>query len=193
MQITRVKLRDQGIDVPEMDREIDNLQKATHGLREAIGDLRRGSIWQWPFLYTLRSVVTANRQKAPQIEMNLDADVSFSSEPPRRAGVELLRIIQEALVNVRRHSQARHVRLGLCEERGFLAAEVVDDGRGFDPDTALSGTGLSAMQERVFEVGGDLDIQSAPGKGTKVLVRVPMALALAAGASTASSKTREGC
>jgi signal transduction histidine kinase len=104
-----------------------------------------------------------------------------------------LRIIQEALVNVRRHSQARHVRVSLWEKRGFLAAEVVDDGRGFDSDTAWNGVGLSAMQERVSEVGGDLDIQSVPGKGTKVLVRIPTALALAAGASTVPSKTRGGC
>src|SRR3712207_7760582 len=51
-----------------------------------------------------------------------------------------------------------HVRVSLREEEDFLIAEVVDDGRGFDPETTWGGIGVSAMQERAFKLGSDLDI-----------------------------------
>jgi PAS domain S-box-containing protein len=182
MQVTRMKLRSEEINIPEIDEQIDDLRKATHSLRDAINNLRRESIQKQPFLHVLRSVVLANRQKAPHIEIDLNVDTSFSSEPLGSNGIELLRIIQEALVNVRRHSWASHVRVSLREEEDFLTAEVVDDGRGFDPELAWGGVGVSAMQERASKLGSDLEIHSEPGGGTRVAVRVPTALVLAAGA-----------
>jgi PAS domain S-box-containing protein len=182
MQVTRMKLRSEEIDIPEIDEQIDDLRKATHSLRDAINNLRRESIQKQPFLHVLRSVVLANRQKAPHIELDLNVDTSFSSESLGSNGIELLRIIQEALVNVRRHSWASHVRVSLREEEDFLTAEVVDDGRGFDPELAWGGVGVSAMQERASKLGSDLEIHSEPGRGTRVAVRVPTALVLAAGA-----------
>jgi PAS domain S-box-containing protein len=116
MQLTRMKLRDEEIDIPEIDEQIDDLRKATNSLRDAINNLRHESIQEQPFLHLLRSVVVANRQKAPHIEMDLDVDASFASRCLGSTGIELLRIIQEALVNVRRHSWARHVRVSLREE-----------------------------------------------------------------------------
>jgi signal transduction histidine kinase len=140
----------------------------------------------------LRSVVEVNRQKAPQIQIALDADGSLSSELPKAIEVQLLRIIQEALVNVRRHSEARNVEVSLREEDEDLIIEVVDDGRGFDPELAWGGIGLSSMQERALKLGADMHIQSAPGKGTKVIVRMPAELACAADAPDHSEIYREG-
>ena len=183
MQLTRMKLRDEEIDIPEIDEQIDDLRKATNSLRDAINNLRHESIQEQPFLHLLRSVVVANRQKAPHIEMDLDVDASFASQCLGSTGIELLRIIQEALVNVRRHSWARHVRVCLRKEEDFLAAEVVDDGRGFDPQMNWGGVGTSAMQERASKLGSELEIHSEPGRGCRVTVRVPMALVLAVGTS----------
>jgi PAS domain S-box-containing protein len=183
MQLTRMKLRDEEIDIPEIDEQIDDLRKATNSLRDAINNLRHESIQEQPFLHLLRSVVVANRQKAPHIEMDLDVDASFASRCLGSTGIELLRIIQEALVNVRRHSWARHVRVSLREEEDFLTAEVVDDGRGFDPQMNWGGVGTSAMQERASKLGSGLEIHSEPGRGCRVTVRVPTALVLAVGTS----------
>jgi len=183
MQVTRMKLRGDEIDVPEIDEQISDLRKATNSLRDAINNLRQESIQKQPFLHLLRSVVVANRQKAPHIEIDLDVDASFSSESLGSAGIELLRIIQEALINVRRHSWAGHVRVSLREEEDSLTAEVVDDGRGFDPELSWGGVGVSAMQERASKLGSELEIHSEPGRGTRVTVRVPTALVLAVGAS----------
>ena len=183
MQLTRTKLRDEEIDIPEIDGQIDDLRKATNSLRDAINNLRHESIQEQPFLHLLRSVVVANRQKAPHIEMDLDVDASFASQCLGSTGIELLRIIQEALVNARRHSWARHIRVSLREEEDFLTAEVVDDGRGFDPQMNWGGVGTSAMQERASKLGSELEIHSEPGRGCRVTVRVPTALVLAVGTS----------
>jgi len=183
MQLTRMKLRDEEIDIPEIDEQIDDLRKATNSLRDAINNLRHESIQEQPFLHLLRSVVVANRQKAPHIEMDLDVDASFASQCLGSTGIELLRIIQEALVNARRHSWARHIRVSLREEEDFLTAEVVDDGRGFDPQMNWGGVGTSAMQERASKLGSGLEIHSEPGRGCRVTVRVPTALVLAVGTS----------
>jgi signal transduction histidine kinase len=100
----------------------------------------------------------------------------FSVGLPAEASVELLRVVQEALTNVRRHSGARDVEVRLrTEDEGIVVIEVADDGRGFDTTAAQGGVGLSAMRERVEAVGGEIEVSSRPGEGTKVTVRVPLA------------------
>ena len=84
-----------------------------------------------------------------------------------------MRILQEALANVRRHSGARNVEVGLRTDDEAILIEVADDGRGFDPGSARAGIGLSAMRERVEGLGGEIEVRSRPGEGTKVTVRVP--------------------
>ena len=92
----------------------------------------------------------------------------------RDGEVVLLRAAQEALANVRRHAHASHVVLRLTHDAdgGAAALEVRDDGAGFDPARA-SGFGLAGMRHRVEDVGDDVD--TAPGAGTRVRVRVPLA------------------
>jgi len=93
--------------------------------------------------------------------------------------VELLRVLQEALINARRHSGARNVevRLGLEAQEEMMmmmvVAEVVDDGRGFDPASTRVGVGLSAMRERVEGLGGKIEVRSLLGEGTSIRVMIP--------------------
>jgi signal transduction histidine kinase len=91
----------------------------------------------------------------------------------------LYRIAQEALANVVRHAGARRARVRLRVGRRTAALQVRDDGRGFVVQDALAGRGergigLLGMQERVDALGGRLRIESAPGAGTTVEVRVPL-------------------
>ena len=92
--------------------------------------------------------------------------------------VQLLRILQEALTNARKHADARYVRILFTVQDGCAQVTVQDDGRGFDSQERLSGlderVGLRVMRERVDEVGGSFTIQSKPGEGTRVVVRVPV-------------------
>lgn len=91
----------------------------------------------------------------------------------RDAEVVLLRAAQEALSNVRRHASASRVVLRLTGGSGQAAVEVADDGAGFVPDRA-HGYGLAGMRRRVEQVGGALAVESTPGAGTRVQVRVPV-------------------
>jgi signal transduction histidine kinase len=90
----------------------------------------------------------------------------------RNDEVVLLRGAQEALSNVRRHAGASAVVLRLSAVGGAVSVHVEDDGVGFDP-SAAAGHGLAGLRSRVAEVGGELDVVSAPGEGTRVTVRVP--------------------
>ncbi len=97
---------------------------------------------------------------------------------PARAEVEALRIVGEALTNVRRHADATVVRVRGGVEDGRLALEIRDNGRGFEPASLGAGTyGVAGMRERAAQIGGELEIDSAPRQGTSVRLRVPVAMA----------------
>lgn len=87
------------------------------------------------------------------------------------------RVAQEALTNVARHARAGQVAVSLEEREGWLVLGVTDDGRGFErrPFSGQGGWGLAGMQERAVLVGGELTITSSPGRGTTVLLRLPLA------------------
>ncbi|MGD0447621.1 MAG: GAF domain-containing sensor histidine kinase [Candidatus Dormibacteria bacterium] len=94
---------------------------------------------------------------------------------PSGTGIQLLRIVQEALSNTRLHAGASSVTVRLSWRRGRLELELEDDGSGFDRDQVpTSRLGLRIMQERIEQVGGKLEIISADGCGTRVRVEVPL-------------------
>lgn len=91
-----------------------------------------------------------------------------------RTQAEMLRVVQEALTNVRRHADATVVRIRLVVDDGWLELSIADNGRGFDVTRGGDDWyGLASMHERAALVGGSLDIQSTPGDGTRVRLRVP--------------------
>jgi PAS domain S-box-containing protein len=154
-----------------LEEELEALGRATSGLRSAIYDLRHER--KRPFAKSVESLVDLSRHAASGCEIGLSVEGQLPAELPDEVGVELLRVLQEALINARRHSGARNVDVRLRSEDGGILAEVVDDGRGFDPASVQAGVGLSAMRERVEGLGGEIRIQSRPGEGTRVGVRVP--------------------
>ena len=92
-----------------------------------------------------------------------------------RAQAELLRIVQEALANVRKHADATLVRVELSDRRR-LELRVTDNGRGFATDqVGRAGYGLSSMEQRAAIIGGSLTIDSREQDGTRVLVQMPLA------------------
>jgi signal transduction histidine kinase len=92
----------------------------------------------------------------------------------------LYRVIQEAVTNTARHSQASHLAVNITKSDDEVLAVITDDGRGFDVTGVLRGEqppfGLLGMQERVRPLGGSVTFTSAAGRGTVVLVRVPLTL-----------------
>src|SRR5690606_32919848 len=90
----------------------------------------------------------------------------------REQEVVLLRAAQEALSNVRRHAAAQHVQLVLGGSADQVHLEVVDDGRGIDPDVR-TGFGLRGMRDRVTSGGGELAVSNGVSGGTRVRVTLP--------------------
>jgi signal transduction histidine kinase len=87
----------------------------------------------------------------------------------------LYRIVQEALHNVARHSDAREAHVGVTCEAGHIALQIADSGVGFDlTDARSTGLGLASMRERVAVLKGQLTINAAPGAGTQITVRIPL-------------------
>lgn len=177
MQLARMKLTDRGERVGELDKEMGSLRNAIGGLRGTVHNLRLGGVQEQSFVRLLTSVVELSRQKAPGLQITLDVEEGFPAGLSGCAVVELVRILQEALVNARRHSGAGCVEiyLGVCDGPmgKEILAKIADDGRGLDPDTSWGGVGLSAMRERAGALGGSLELESEPAGGTSVTVRVP--------------------
>lgn len=157
----------------ERDRQIEALRRAVGGLRDAIYDLRLEGVREEPLVSSIRSIVEMNRQMTPEREIDLVVDDSFPDYLAGVAGVEVTRIVQEALANVRRHSGARRAVVSLGVSDGEVEVEVADDGRGFGPGTD-PGIGLTGMKERALALGGDLKLNSQPEGGTRVCFRVAL-------------------
>jgi signal transduction histidine kinase len=97
------------------------------------------------------------------------------SEPlPMEVQTALYRIIQEALMNVTKHSQAKHVIIKLQAQAGLLDLLIDDNGQGFNPLQNTTGFGLQGMRERTHVLGGQFQIISARGAGCKAMVRIPL-------------------
>ncbi len=107
-----------------------------------------------------------------KLEVITDLDEDFRLTPQLES--LLFSVIQEALTNAQRHAQARTVRIGLKRTTNSIIATLEDDGVGFVPAKA-SGLGLRGIEERVGLTGGTVDISSAPGQGTTIIVEVPYA------------------
>ncbi|MDP8950103.1 MAG: histidine kinase, partial [Actinomycetota bacterium] len=169
MQAAQIELGKKDVD---LEQEIAALRRAVGGLRNAIYDLRLKK--EQPFVRAVESLVELNRQLMPEREISLTVSCGEKPELPDNVDVELLRVLQEALANVRRHSAARRVEVIISMDRRMLRAEVADDGRGFDPTSVREGLGISGMRERVSALGGELELESALGEGTSVKVEVSL-------------------
>jgi signal transduction histidine kinase len=86
----------------------------------------------------------------------------------------LLRIAQEACANAVRHGGALRLAVSMTRHNGHIELAVRDTGTGFDPAGQHAGSGLTHIRDRVAELGGTVDIDSAPGCGAAVTVRVPV-------------------
>ena len=169
LRLTHLQAKGSGLGL-DLGEELEALGRASSGLRSAIYDLRREK--ERPFLESVESLVDLNRQATDEREIRLVVEEGFPVGLPGKESVDVLRVLQEALTNARRHSGASSIEVRLRTENQEVLAEVVDDGRGFDPASVRAGVGLSAMRERIEGLGGKIEVMSRPDEGTKVTVRV---------------------
>lgn len=166
-------------DLPDETR--DGLNEAVGSLNGAMADIRRYVMDLRPADFTgdLTESLTALTRL---FESTSGIPVAFvpESEPPRLdepSAVELFLLIREALSNVRRHAEATAVTLSMKRHGDELVVTVADDGVGFDLDAKRlhSQFGLRNMETRAHLMGGSFDLQSEPGQGTTVSVRLSLA------------------
>jgi PAS domain S-box-containing protein len=173
-----IKLNAKGTGLEkDLQKAIDAVRRAAQGLRGAVNDLRLEEERNRPFSTLVESLVERNRRMDPACDIRLEVQEEFPATltAPVVGDVDtgMLRVIQEALTNARRHSGARNVEVSLRVEEGDLVAEVADDGRGFGAESD-PGVGMSSMRERALRLGGELEVESVPGEGTRVRLRAPM-------------------
>ncbi|MFL7891011.1 MAG: GAF domain-containing protein [Anaerolineales bacterium] len=149
------------------------LSEAYLDVRQAIDDLRispsRDGLTSW--LEETSMEFEDNTGLVVNIEGRSPAD-----ELPLEIQVQLIRIIQEALSNVRKHAQATQAWIDYHQAGRDFLVEIRDDGRGFHPDEipGVSKYGLQGMRERSEMIGAELQIISAPEEGTIIKIRVPV-------------------
>ncbi|HEY4620945.1 MAG TPA: ATP-binding protein, partial [Gaiellaceae bacterium] len=155
-------------------------------VREAIVGLRTPAKGLVP---TIREYLRRlPRLEGCEIELRVDDEVEDVALVPSTE-IQLVRIVQEALSNVRKHAGASRVEVIVDANENAVGVQIVDDGHGFDPlvldRTGWPRLGLQTMRERAQAVGGTFDVFSAPGEGTRVAVHVPANAWEAMGAGTA--------
>lgn len=107
-----------------------------------------------------------------EMEVEVHAE-ELKGDLPDEVKVGIYRLVQEALQNAATHAHAKNATVLLKRERNSVVVEIIDDGKGFQPERTR-GMGILGMEERVRQLGGELAIRSTPGKGTAVHAELPI-------------------
>ena len=177
MQIGAAKaVLDQDADetLKHMDQAEQLSRQAQAELGALITELRPVSLSDEGFLSSLEDFSTRWSQ---QNEIEVEFAVSQIPFIPQEIEQVLFRVAQEALANVSRHSEATNVKIELFEKDSEVILSINDNGIGFDvTEVSGAGMGLTNMSERLQSVGGDLDINTSVGDGTRIIARCPRAI-----------------
>lgn len=146
-----------------------------HGEADAPGGARGGAADGLSFRAAIERLAERFRREARiEVAVDLPSVPEALEAVARDHQVVLLRCLQEGLANVRRHANATRADVRLEVDDVGTLLEIVDDGRGFDPDRATgTGFGLPGLRDRARLLDGDVAIDTAPGAGTRVRVRLP--------------------
>ncbi|MBK9361939.1 MAG: CHASE3 domain-containing protein [Rubrivivax sp.] len=174
LDVARVRKRLAGAN-PEAAERIDHLGRTLDAgialKRRIIEDLRPSSLTNLGLRRTLEILCADFAQRAELPVATALEDLRLSDE----RALAVYRVVQEALTNVAKYAQARHVHVSLQAVDGRACVQVRDDGIGFDPSRPRPGShGLAGMRFRMQSCGGDCAVHSAAGQGTTVQASVPL-------------------
>lgn len=178
--LIRIRVVKKASDPTALDTLLEDMRReighALEGVRRFARGLRPPALDELGLIPAIESHVRSIRE-ITEIDLSLDADGSADDELPPEASLAVYRIVQEALSNVVRHSGATRAAVRVAREPDRLVVTVEDDGHGFNvPQVRAAGRGLGlfGMGERAAYIGGRLDVQSAPGTGTRVRAEIPL-------------------
>ncbi len=162
----------------KLDKLVNVSQSAHSDIREYIHNARNTTAMEKNFMTGLaKDIVSFEKQYGLKVKLKLPTGFTGEELKPN-VRINILNIIKEALNNIRKHSEADHVKISFSIAQEQLCVTVEDDGRGFDLNQHNSMTktkfGLSIMRERALEIGAQIDIKSEEGKGSRVAFSVPI-------------------
>jgi len=168
------------LDAQRLDAARDGLAKTRQLLQDTIDQARRLMNGLRPPILDELGILPAidqlvyEHQSAGAMAVDYTQSVGFTRlAPPLETA--LFRIVQEGLANAQRHSRSGKVRLALVQQGDRVRVEIEDGGVGFDPARVEQGRfGLKGIRERAQLFGGSATIQSAPGRGTRITVELPL-------------------
>ena len=166
--------------IEQAETQLDQLALLSHELyqdtRELILGLRTDAAAQEGLVPALKNYVERFSQFC-NLPVTFDAPTDAPQFSPA-VEVQLLRVVQEALSNVRKHAHAQHAWVRLTQRDAVAYLEIGDDGQGFDPTNLARGFGprfgLQSMRERVASVHGTFAVHSSAGQGTRILIELPL-------------------
>jgi signal transduction histidine kinase len=138
---------------------------------ETLRDLARGI---YPPLLAEKGLPTALQAQARKATLPITIEADDIGRYPQDTEAAVYFCILEALQNTQKYAQASRAVVRLRQDSDQLAVEVVDDGRGFVVSTTARGNGLSNMEDRLDAIGGNLQVESTPGRGTTLRAMVPV-------------------
>lgn len=170
----------------EASTQLDELAVSA---RQAYGDVREAIVGLRTLPGSDRSLGEVLGEFLDQWKEQSGVSTELAIDPELRlqtsVELQIVRIIQESLTNVRKHARATTVRVDVRRQEGTLLVTISDDGLGFNPEITTRGEfpkfGLTTMRERASSIRGSLAIDSSPGKGTTVRFAMPLAAATASG------------
>jgi signal transduction histidine kinase len=160
-EMTHASLKELAV---KLEKIINNVNSISHGLHSSALELL--------------GLAVAVKSHCRECSEQLGVPVRCSCDEPQEKldsmiALAFLRVLQEAMHNVVKHSHATSITVRLTSSGGYVGLEVCDDGVGFDVDAAglAAGLGLISMRERIHLVGGEFELWSSPGRGTRITAR----------------------
>jgi PAS domain S-box-containing protein len=167
------------IDKATRKPQPETMAEAKSVIQDAVARLRNLSTMLSPPLLAQAGLLEALESLFEEYTRHTQIDVIFNHEVSLEglsANLSLVvyRIVQEALTNAARHAKASRVNVRISPRGRRLQIQIRDDGVGFDPKEVKKSTGLAGMRERALSLGGDIIVDSGPGKGTKIIAALPL-------------------
>jgi len=179
---TKVQAATEYIRLGRNDEATAQLRELASAAREAYGDVRQNIVDlrtlpapQRSFAELVQEFVSRwKEQSGISTQVMIDPALSV----PAGTELQLVRIVQESLTNIRKHAKATNAIIDVRRSDGKLTMTISDDGIGFNPAARVRSEfprfGLSTMRERAESIGATLTVESAPGEGTRVRLEAPL-------------------
>lgn len=179
---TKVQAAEMYLKREKVDEAGAQLRELSTSARQAYSDVRESIVGLRTLPGPSRSLDEVLREylqsweEMSRVSTSLRIDSSVQLRPSQE--LQVVRIVQESLTNVRKHAKATHARVDIAREGNKLVTRIEDDGVGFTAAARARGEfpqfGLSTMRERAESIGGTLTIDSTPGSGTRVRFELPV-------------------